>query len=362
MMWERKLVNRLAACFVAALAALLSPCPAWAEDGYDLWLRYAPLEGEALARLERLDLVPIADDGATTNPTVSLALAELERGISSLQGRTSARGGWPVALNCEDGSSGVGGHYVVQPYLRDGAQGIGIWAAEPIGCLYGAFALLRALSTGTDPRVIDIASTPAMPLRMLNHWDNPDDYVERGYAGRSIFDWWHLPERLDPRMIDYARANASLGPMWQEVIGADTGCGGKVAQGIATAGMAGVANTGSDRNWTGSDFEQANWYAFGRLVWDPSHESEAIAREWAAQTFARLARTWADLAPYINQERHRAVAERLEIQQREARWWRDASLAYWQSLNGAPLPAGTEPQLYALDHYKLLTFPGAPGQ
>ena len=50
-----------------------------------------------------------------------------------------------------------------------------------------------------------------MPLRMLDHWDNPDGNVERGYAGRSIFDWWQLPEHLDPRLIDYARANASIG-------------------------------------------------------------------------------------------------------------------------------------------------------
>jgi alpha-glucuronidase len=50
--------------------------------------------------------------------------------------------------------------------------------------------------------------------------------------------------------------------------------------------MAGVANIGSSRNWTGSTFDQANWYAFGRLAWDPSQDAGAIAREWAAQTFA----------------------------------------------------------------------------
>jgi alpha-glucuronidase len=58
------------------------------------------------------------------------------------------------------------------------------------------------------------------------------------------------------------------------------------AQAGKTGAMAGVANIGSSRNWTGSDFDQANWYAFGRLAWDPSLDSAAIAREWAHQTWS----------------------------------------------------------------------------
>ena len=46
---------------------------------------------------------------------------------------------------------------------------------------------------------------------MLNHWDNLDGSIERGYAGRSLWDWKALPETVDPRLRDYARANASLG-------------------------------------------------------------------------------------------------------------------------------------------------------
>jgi alpha-glucuronidase len=51
------------------------------------------------------------------------------------------------------------------------------------------------------------------------------------------------------------------------------------------AGIAGVANIGKDANWCGHHFSQANWYAFGRLAWNPSLSSEAIAREWLEQTF-----------------------------------------------------------------------------
>jgi alpha-glucuronidase len=46
---------------------------------------------------------------------------------------------------------------------------------------------------------------------MLNHWDNLNGSIERGYAGRSLWDWNALPEKVDPRLRDYARANASIG-------------------------------------------------------------------------------------------------------------------------------------------------------
>src|SRR5690606_33481362 len=54
----------------------------------------------------------------------------------------------------------------------------------------------------------------------------------------------------------------------------------------STTVVAGVANIGQDTNWTGSHFNQANWYAFGRLAWDPDGSAEAIADEWVRQTFS----------------------------------------------------------------------------
>ena len=283
--------------------------------------------------------------------------------------------------------------------------------------------------------------------------------------------------------------------MWEEALDADTGRGGTVAQIVGPVGMAGVANTGSDRNWSGSHLDQANWYAFGRLAWDPDLTSEAIAREWAAQTFSRaqpfldavvpmmlesrqatvdymnplglahlfatghhygpgpwicdlarpewnpcyyhkadadgigfdrtprgsdalaqyapavaarwsearridpdyllwfhhvpwdfpmqsgqplwnelvgrydrgvarvdaMARTWAAQEPHVDAERFAQVGDYLRIQQREARWWRDASIAYWQSLNGLAVPDGARQPEHSLDHYRALAFPEAPG-
>ena len=53
--------------------------------------------------------------------------------------------------------------------------------------------------------------SPAFPLRLLNHWDNLNGSIERGYAGYSLWNWERLPVDIDPRYIDYARANASIG-------------------------------------------------------------------------------------------------------------------------------------------------------
>lgn len=84
-------------------------------------------------------------------------------------------------------------------------------ASEDIGLLYGAFRLLHLMQTEQSIAGIDVLDAPKTKLRMLNHWDNLDRTVERGYAGASIWDWQRLPGYIDPRYRDYARANASLG-------------------------------------------------------------------------------------------------------------------------------------------------------
>src|SRR5690606_14858715 len=86
-----------------------------------------------------------------------------------------------------------------------------IAANEDSGVLYGAFHFLRLLQTRQPLDKLDIREAPSVRHRMLNHWDNLDRHVERGYAGQSIWDWHKLPDWIDPRYIDYARANASLG-------------------------------------------------------------------------------------------------------------------------------------------------------
>jgi alpha-glucuronidase len=108
-----------------------------------------------------------------------------------------------------------------------------------------------------------------------------------------------------------------LGSYWEEVLRADTyaaGRGTTVAKVIdgsvhryARTGIAGVSNVGSDSNWTGSQFNQANWYAFGRLAWNPEGSARAIADEWIRMTFTNEPSAVAPIRTMMLQSREAVV-------------------------------------------------------
>ena len=498
----------------ACLAVAACLPPAMAEDGYDLWLRYRAIEASAQRPLDASvqELV-----GASNSPTLDAAEAELVRGLSQLTGRSV-----PLAGNVSRAGAVVFGTprsssliaaaplaleragpegYVIRSTIVSGLPVTVIAANSDVGVLYGAFHFLRLIQTRQPLTALDIVSKPRTQIRVLNHWDNLDRHVERGYAGQSIWDWHKLPAYLDPRYTDYARACASigingsvltnvnanatsltpayldkaaaiagvlrpygvrvyltarfsapielgglktadplaaevrawwkakadevyaripdfggflvkansegqpgpqdykrthadganmlaeavgphggvviwrafvysnetpddrakqafnefvpldgkfadnvlvqvkngaidfqprepfhplfgampktplmmefqitkeylgfathlvyLGTLFEEALDSDTvvkGKGSTVAKvvdgelhGYRKTGMAGVSNIGADRNWTGSDFDQANWYAFGRLAWDPGLSAQGIAQEWVRMTFS----------------------------------------------------------------------------
>jgi alpha-glucuronidase len=311
--------------------------------------------------------------------------------------------------------------------------------------------------------------------------------------------------QITKEYLGFATHLVYLGALYEEVLQSDTvarGKGSTVAKvvdgtlhGYKHTGMAGVANIGTDRNWSGSQFDQANWYAFGALAWDPSRSSKAIAEEWARMTFSNdsafltptvdmmmksreavvdymtplglhhimgrghhygpgpwvaggpradwtavyyhraskdgigfdrtvkgsnavaqyappvaklfgdlktvperdllwfhhvswdyklrsgrtlwdemvfdytrgvhtvgdMRGTWNGLSGYVDAERHAQVAAFLAIQEKEAKWWRDACLAYFQTFSGKPYPAGFDPPEQPLEYYESLSFPFAPG-
>jgi alpha-glucuronidase len=717
------------------LLMLLMPAQAVEEDGYDLWLRYRPLEHAAQTQL-RTHASAVVHLGADT-PAARAAIDELQRGLGGMLGKAPARAtdlrdgavvlATPAALRALAGPAyglaGLGREgYLLRATVLQGRKVTLVAANSDTGLLYGVFALLRriAVSGGAAStlRTLDERSAPKLQLRVLNHWDNLDRTVERGYAGESIWDWWALPDIVERRYVDYARANASLGingtvlnnvnskpeiltapwiakaaaladtlrpygikvylsarfstplelgatktadpldpavaawwrakadeiyraipdfggflvkansegqpgpqdyhrshadganmlaaalaphhgvVMWRAFVyahekpddrakqayddfkpldgsfapnvlvqvkngaidfqprepvhplfgampktplmmefqitkeylgyathlaylgslfeetlqtdmhtapggstvaqilerGAPKGSGHVQAEPLT--GMAGVANIGSSRTWSGSHFDQANWYAYGRLAWNPEAKARDLAREWVAQTFApdprvvepvtdlmmmsrealvnymtplglhhimgtghhhgpapwvdnlerpdwnpvyyhragkdgigfdrgasgsnavaqyapELARAYADprstpeqyllwfhhlpwdyrmasgrplwqelldrydtgvaqamdmrqrwqrLQPLIDPRRHAEVAARLAVQVREAQWWRDACVAYFQSVSGLPLPPGVKPPAEPLEHYRALRFPYAPGR
>jgi len=700
--------------FVRALLLFVTlATPALAEDGYDLWLRYRPVEKHWRAhyRTAAQSIVP-----AGSSETIAAAREELAHGLGGMlresipvEATVNCDGaillGTPstsatiASLNLPLKDMGTEG-YLIRSAQLNRHKVIVIAANADIGVLYGAFAFLRMMQTRALPDSIDVASKPRIQHRMLDHWDNLDGTMERGYAGLSIWDWHDLPH-LSPRYTDYARANASigingavlnnvgaqaailtpaylekaaalarvfrpfgirvyfsarfsapieigglktadplapavkvwwrdkadeiyrhipdlggflvkansegqpgpqdygrshadganmladalaphggiviwrafvysasnqqdrakqaydefvpldgtfrsnvmlqvkngpidfqprepfhplfgamrhtptvlelqitkeylgqttslayLGPLYAEVLQADTyarGPGSSVAKvidgslfGYRETAIAGVANTGTDRNWCGSIFNQANWYVFGRLAWDPDLSPRTVAEDWVRTTFTAnpafvkpvvdmmmgsreaavnymtplglhhqmatgthygpgpwvsdagrpdwnptyynradrdgigfdrtatgsdavaqyfppvreefsdLAKTpdeyllwfhhlpwtyrmktgqtlwddlvahyshgvatvahnrqvWQTLRPYIDKERFELTAAYLAIEESEARWWRDASIAYFQSLSGLPLPKGEARPRHPLSHYE----------
>ncbi|MBO9576069.1 MAG: alpha-glucuronidase [Sphingobium sp.] len=689
--------------------AFVAAAPVHAEDGYRLWLRYAPTPaGGAISRIT----------ASRTSPMISVVREELQKGLAGrVVDVTLATTSEPAvaALKLPTADLGEEG-YLIRTVTLAGRRTVLITGNSDRSLLYGAFGLLRNLNE-SDPASakrlgseINLKSAPRLRRRILDHWDNLDGFVERGYAGRSLWDWWTLPDYKDPIYTDYARANASigingtvlnnvnaksdsltapyiakaaaladifrpygiriylsarwtapmdlgglktadpldpqvavwwkakadeiykaipdfggflvkansegqpgpgdyhrthadganmlaaalaphggivmwrafvyadtnpedrakqaysefkpldgkfapnvivqvkngaidfqprepfhplfgampntalfpelqitkeylgqgtslayLGPLFTELLNADTMANGKgttvvrivdgSAEGQKLTGMAGPSNIGRSRDWSGSTFNQANWYAFGRLAWDPSLSAEDIAREWAAQTFnpdkrvvdpvvkmmmgsreavvdytgalglahqmatghhygpgpwisdlkrpewnpvyynradkngigfdrtktgtdaigqyapdvaALLAdpkttpeiellwfhhlpwtyrmksgatlweelvrhydrgvasvndmrARWAGLKGLVDAERWEKTDALLGMEQRDAKLWRDASLAYWMSLNGLALPAGAAAPGHDLNWYKALRFPYAPG-
>ena len=703
------------------LLSAATPGPPPAEDGYDLWLRYRLVADAQRLGEYRAALSHLVVEG--DSPTLRAARDELTVGLGGLLGTEVRRAdrirgdgaiiaGTPrtsrlvAALPLANDLRRAGAEgFVLRTVRVSGRQATVIAANREVGVLYGTFALLRLLQTDRPLRDLAVVSAPKIGLRLLDHWDNLDRSVERGYAGLSLWDWSRLPDSLDPRYRDYARANASLGingtvltnvnadarvlapeflvkvaalanvfrpygirvyltarfsapielgglatadpldpavrgwwrhkvdeiyrvvpdfggflvkansegqpgpqdykrthadganmlaealdphdgvvmwrafvysnevptdrvrqaydeftpqdgafrenvliqvkngpldfqprepfhplfgamprtplmlelqitkeylgqdthlvflgPLFEEVLGADTyarGEGSTVGRvvdgslhGYARTGIAGVANIGTDRNWTGSHFNQANWYAFGRLAWDHTLSSGEIAEEWIRMTFVNepavvarirdimlgsreavvhymtplglahimaaghhygpgpwvargradqtavyyhradtlglgfdrtatgsgaleqyfpplrqrwasrdsvpdglllwfhrvrwserlrsgrtlweelvheysagvdsvrsMARQWSTLEGSIDEARFRDVAAFLAIQQREARWWRDAAIAYFQTFSRQPVPAGYAPPAHPLEYYMQLRCP-----
>ena len=175
--------------FVFSLALAIS-----AEDGHQLWLRYQPNPEPAKVQLS------LWYDGCGTvapSPTIELAMKELQQYWH----------GSPITMEADCGpmhwKKGDDGFTI--EHKADGGLLLKAHGRD-IGLLYGAYHLLRLQQTGQP--VNPCEEHPAFSLRLLNHWDNLDGSIERGYAGESIFEWFHLDEQL---IKEYARANASIG-------------------------------------------------------------------------------------------------------------------------------------------------------
>jgi alpha-glucuronidase len=197
--------------FGLALLCLVAVVFARAEDGYRVWLRYDRVadDGVRAEYAAALKQVVLATPEGVESPTLAAAREELTTGLKGLLGvdvvvrleKSATLPTFAAPAVAEDG-------YEVR---RDGAAGAIITGRREVGVLYGVFALLRHLQTQQPLDRLTGKSAPLIQRRMLNHWDNLNGTIERGYAGRSLWEWDKLPDEVSPRYRDYARANASLG-------------------------------------------------------------------------------------------------------------------------------------------------------
>ena len=184
------------------------PLHTYADDGYKLWLKYDKISDKAQHSYYSSRLKTVYAD--TRDPSVKVAVEELQRAVHSLLGftpvlKSPGSGTKGLTLSVDKNLDGINEEGF---RVSASSQGLSIGARSGPGILYGVFHLLKNIQTGESP---EITTSPDIRFRLLNHWDNNNGTIERGYAGMSLWKWYELPERTDPRYVDYARANASIG-------------------------------------------------------------------------------------------------------------------------------------------------------
>jgi alpha-glucuronidase len=198
-----------------------------AENGYELWLRYAPVSSPVMLKQYRSNFREIVFQG--NSRTIQIARQEMSDAIGSMLGIDIPSSGSAtvdgfVAGGTPENSEIINDLNLGRKLMDAGEEGfiiidtmynnkkcIAIAANNDIGVLYGVFHLMRMIQTEKEITGLNVICHPKIKIRILNHWDNLNRTVERGYAGFSIWDWHKLPDYIDQRYIDYARANASVG-------------------------------------------------------------------------------------------------------------------------------------------------------
>ena len=217
------MIKRCILLFTSAI--IFFNCSARAENGYDLWLRYKPMDNTVLKSRYTGYFKQIYFPAASQH--LHAAQDELMVGINGVLGidpqqNTMAKSGFIAATMdkigtfknfiADSAAKQIGNEgFVLKTISQSKNKTILLTANTDLGILYGTFRLLQLLQTGKSIDQLNLVDHPKTMIRVLDHWDNPNRTVERGYAGFSIWNWHKLPGYIDPRYIDYARANASVG-------------------------------------------------------------------------------------------------------------------------------------------------------
>lgn len=183
-----------------------------------LWLNWHPVKDQGFGAYAD----QIAVEGFAESPVMTSVVRELQKGLQGMLDAAAAvteqptgacirvqktAADWLTAADAESLSE----NQKSETYrIQISENAITIQAAGEKGALYGTFALLRAIATGRTPAEAAGTAVPSNPLRMLNHWDNMTNDIERGYSGESFF--FHDGEVLvNERTRDYARLVSSVG-------------------------------------------------------------------------------------------------------------------------------------------------------
>jgi alpha-glucuronidase len=206
--------------------ALCLPVMLFAQAGYDLWLQYdeikdAEVKGRYLNSIKGLKVF----GESSTLEVASEEIRKAYRGLlgSELSLQEAVNNNSLVIGTKEDLPSEISSllgndlseindeGYIIKRVNHKKSPITIITGNTDAGVLYGVFRFIKEMQLNNEISSLNIYDSPKIQLRVLNHWDNLDRTVERGYAGFSIWDWHHLPDLIKPEYKDYARANASIG-------------------------------------------------------------------------------------------------------------------------------------------------------
>ncbi|MGQ7944212.1 alpha-glucuronidase family glycosyl hydrolase [Flavobacterium sp. WC2509] len=198
-----------------------------AQKDYKLWLQY-----DAVSNLDLKSNYLFAIEGIVAlgkSETMTIASNELQWALTAMLGKkinvvtkleenNNIIIGSKASLNSEiqktiesDFNRINDEGFIIKSITINNKSHIIISGKKEVGVLYGVYSFLRLIQTNKSIEKLNIIDSPKTNIRILNHWDNLDRKVERGYAGFSLWNWQKLPDFIDQRYIDYARANASIG-------------------------------------------------------------------------------------------------------------------------------------------------------
>ncbi|MFC6858721.1 alpha-glucuronidase family glycosyl hydrolase [Zunongwangia atlantica] len=193
------------------------------QNPYDLWLQYDKIEDKTLLDSYKKQVSNVYLN--LNSPTGDIIKEEIEKsfkGLLNIEPKFDTKTPNLIISTLDkldpslkkklSKTSNINDEgYVIQHISEKGESKLILSAKTEKGLLYGVFNFIKQIQLHKDLSKLAIVDSPKIQKRVLNHWDNLDRSVERGYAGFSIWDWYLLPELIKQEYIDYARANASIG-------------------------------------------------------------------------------------------------------------------------------------------------------